>query len=96
MREIGGARHLESAMTADCREYQIAVDEPLVVTYQKSGGFIGDDPNAPFYRQFLEDPLLHLPPGRWALDVDAQLTMPQGCGEGRDVHLHASVTVTVQ
>lgn len=96
LREIGGTRHLEGVMTADCATYQITAEAPLLVNYHKSGGFIGEDPNAAFYRLFLQDPLLHLPNGTWALDAYADLIMPPGCGTGRIVQLLASITLTVE
>jgi hypothetical protein len=96
LEEIGGTRRLAGAYTLDCRTHEIRPDTPLVVPYAKSGGFSAEDPNAAFYTEFLEDPLLHLPSGEWELGVSANLSMPPGCAEGRSVNLRASITLSVE
>jgi hypothetical protein len=45
------------------------------IPFQKTAAWQGDDPNASFYEQFAQDPLLRLPAGHFQLrvGVDAQL-----------------------
>jgi hypothetical protein len=96
LEEVGGTRKVYGASTLDCARHEIRPDTPLVVPYAKSGGFSGEDPNAAFYTEFLEDPLLHLPHGQWVVGVNASLSMPPDCGEGRSVDLRASITLSVE
>lgn len=96
LREINGTRHLEGGMLLNCQRHETRADGPLVVGYVKPGGYSADDPNAAFYREFLADPLLHLPPGEWELAARAVFSMPPDCGTGRTVSLRASVILTVE
>jgi hypothetical protein len=36
----------------------------------KSGSWNGDDPDAAFIQEFVRDPQLHLPAGRWRITAD--------------------------
>ena len=95
LREIGGTRVVDYVRTADCRPYTIATDEPLVVPYQKSGGFSPGEPNEAFLRAFLADPVLSLPAGSWEVTADMELYVPT-CERDTDVHLSAALTLIVE
>ena len=91
--EVGGHRQMGPAMTADCRQYRIAVDEPIVSPIAKSGGFSTDGPDAAFYRSFFADPLVHLPPGEWDITAIAEFAEDE-CG-GPTHSLKATIRVLV-
>jgi hypothetical protein len=93
--ELGGSRILQGGLEGDCAQHTMRANDPLVVGYMKPGGYSAEDPNAAFYTEFLADPLLRLPPGRWELAARAVFSMPPTCGQGRTVALRASVVVTV-
>jgi hypothetical protein len=50
--------------------------EPATFRPVKSIAYVGEDPNAEFYRAWYEDPVLHLPRGRW--QIVAQSTIYDG------------------
>lgn len=91
--EVGGRRQMGPAMTADCRSYRIAADEPIVSPIAKSGGFSTDGPDAAFYRAFFADPLIHLPAGEWDITAVAEFA-ERDCG-GPQHTLEATIRVRV-
>ena len=66
---------------------------PQTTAFFKSGGVSATDPDAPFWTSFLADPLLHLPPGQWAVVAQAAIAGPECAPPSHD--LTASVEVTV-
>lgn len=70
--------------------------EPVVVPYAKSGGFAEPgDPNYPLMNDFLRDPDLHFPPGRWRITAVADFTL--GCEQGRQrIHIEAPGELIVE
>lgn len=69
--EVGGTKSVGGAARSDCRPYRFARGVATDIPFAKSGGWSADDPNAAFYQAFFADRLLHLPPGRWSLQVSA-------------------------
>ena len=81
--------------TGDCAPHVIHADEPLVVPFQKSGGFSPGDANAEFMEFYNSTPELTLPPGTWRIDVTTSGNVGPGCtGELLDLALGLIVTVT--
>lgn len=74
-----------------CQGYELSMDTPLQVPFEKSGGYSHDDPNAEFYRDFFEEPELRLPPGIWRISAIAHFAIGE-CG-GEQVELTASLIV---
>jgi hypothetical protein len=52
----------------------------------KSIGWIAEDPNAAFYKQWASDPQVHLPPGRWQILATAQIYVGTACYGGTPDH----------
>jgi hypothetical protein len=75
-----------------CMPQELRGDDPLRVPYGKSGGYSPEDPNAEFYRRYLDDPELRLPPGIWRIYALANLIVGHDCG-GESLSLTASVIV---
>jgi len=68
----------------------VAIDVPFV----KSGGFGEDDPDAEYWRTFLNDPQLRLPAGHWRVSAHFQGTLDDEC-RGPAQTLSAEVTFLV-
>ena len=78
--EVIGRRHVGGAMTADCAPYRLEPGRPMASAITKSGGFSADDPEAAFYRAFLDgNPVVSLPPGDWRITAGASLVEGEGC-----------------
>jgi hypothetical protein len=70
--EVGGkSRMMGGAMTADCAAFTYARGVPAVIPLRKSGGWVGEDPNASFYEAWYAEAGLHLPVGNWRLQAVA-------------------------
>ena len=81
--------------TGDCAPHVIEAGEPLVVPFQKSGGYSAGDANAEFMEFYNSTPELTLPPGTWRIDVTASGNIGPPCtGELLDLALELIVTVT--
>jgi hypothetical protein len=92
--EVDGPRSMGGAMTADCRPGLMVPGTPITSPIRKSGGYSNDDPQAPFYRSFLDDPVVRLPPGDWRISAVASFVEQRDCSG--DVHdMTATVTVHV-
>jgi hypothetical protein len=70
--EVGGTRHMGGAFTSDLVIRRLDAGKPITSPIMKSGGWNGDDPNAEFYRSWIEDPQLHLPAGDWTISAIAK------------------------
>jgi hypothetical protein len=92
--EVGGQRNVGGLMTADCAPYRLEPGRPMTSAITKSGGWSGDDPNAPFYGAFLADPVVRLPPGEWRIAAGATLVEGERCS-GASRNLEAPITVHV-
>jgi hypothetical protein len=92
--QLDGDLSMGGLMTSDCRPYEITSGEPLTLPYIKGGGWSADDPNAGFYREWVEDPVFTLPAGAWRVWASADFALGE-CG-GRQVRLDASIVVTVR
>ncbi len=93
--QVDGVLQVGPAATADCVPRILERGVPLVVPYEKSGGFSATDPNAAWYRAFFADPLLRLPEGRWELSALAEGYTGAGCGDVSH-RLAVSVELDVQ
>jgi hypothetical protein len=92
--EITGRRRVGGAMTADCAPYRLEPGKPMTSAITKSGGFSADDPDAAFYRSFLQDPIVKLPAGDWTITAVASLVEGVGCS-GASRNLMAPISVHV-
>ena len=92
--EVGGARAMGAASTADCATHVLSATEPITSRITKSGGWSEDDPNAAFYEAFFADPALHLPPGTWDITAVATFIEGRGCA-GASHDLSATIRITV-
>jgi hypothetical protein len=93
LQEVGGDRHIDGAFTLDCAPHTFVRNDPLVVPWQKSGGFGSTDPNAAFVRTYLAGPDFLLPAGTWTLRAGGAFVLGK-CG-GAHVTLSAEVTIVV-
>jgi hypothetical protein len=98
--EIGGSRHMGGAWTDNLVGRELSPTKPFTSQITKSGAFVGEDPNAAFYRSFYTDPLVHLPPGDWTISAIAsfgtgQLPVGSAASDGAQYMLRASVRVHV-
>jgi hypothetical protein len=91
--EVGGNRNMGPAWTADCKQASIEPGSPIASALGKSGGWNGEDPNAPFYRSFFADPQVHLPAGDW--DVTAVASFSEGACGGVQHELKATIRIHV-
>lgn len=91
--EVGGTRMMGPAWTSDCRQRSIEPGKPIVSAIRKSGGWIGEDPNAPFYRSFFADPQIYLPAGDW--DVMAVASFDEGVCGGTHHELKTTIRIHV-
>jgi hypothetical protein len=92
--ELSGTRHVDGAMTADCKPYRLDAGKPMSSPIFKSGGYSGDAPPSDFNRSFLEDRLVHLPVGDWTITAVASFVEGADC-HGASYNLKAAVTVHV-
>lgn len=80
--------------TGDCARHLIRADEPMVVPFQKSGGYSPGDANAEFMEIYNSAPELTLPAGTWRIDVTTSGNVGPGCtGELLDLAVELVVSV---
>jgi hypothetical protein len=92
--EIGGSgRHVEPVNDAVCAPHRLTSTSPLSSEILKSGAIL-DGPNAAWYREFLTDPLVHLPKGDWDITVTSTFFDAEGCS-GPKFDLRTTVRVHV-
>jgi hypothetical protein len=92
--EVGGAgRDVVPAAPSDCAPHVVTSSGGVVTPIAKSGAVV-DGPNADWYRQFLQDPLVHLPAGDWDITAIATFIDGKGCS-GAPYDLRATVRVHV-
>jgi hypothetical protein len=90
-----GKHDVEPAWTSDCRSTQLNSDKPMTSGLSKSGGFSADDPDAAFFRAFLNgDPIVRLPPGDWTITANAHFVEEAGC-TGKVHLMTASIPIHV-
>ena len=87
---------LGPASTTDCRPHVFRSGEPVRYPFKKSGSFSGDDPNAAVIHDYLQDPLLRLPPGTWRIRAEAFGLLGPGDCAGPELSLAAEIVVTVE
>jgi hypothetical protein len=92
--QLDGDLAMGGFRTGDCRPYDFPTDAPSVVPFQKGAGWSVDDPNADFYRSWVEDPVLRLPRGKWRIVADGEFYVGE-CG-GRLVRFQVELTITVR
>ncbi len=69
--------------------------QPIASGLNKSGGFSADDPDAAFFRAFLNgDPVVRLPPGDWTITANAHFVEEAGC-TGKVHLMTASIPIHV-
>lgn len=92
--EIGGnARQVVPVFDGVCGPHRVTSTSPITSEILKSGAVV-DGPDADWYRQFLQDPAVHLPVGEWDLTVSAEFFDGQGCS-GPKFDMRATVRVHV-
>jgi hypothetical protein len=80
IKQLDGRLSVGGVMETVCNHTDFALGVPGIQRYDKSVGFSNTDPDAAFYRAFVADPVLHLPPGRWRVTatVDGMLAACDG------------------
>lgn len=92
--EVGGAgRDVVPAAPSDCAPHEVVSGGGLETPIAKSGAVV-DGPNADWYRQFLQDPLVHLPAGDWEITAIATFFDGRNCS-GQPYDLRSTVRVHV-
>jgi len=92
--QVDGPLHLEPVIESIGICHDVRKDEAVVVPYRKSGGHAEQgDPNIPVMNEFLRDPELHFPPGRWRITAIADFTL--ACGDGQPIHIEAPGEIVV-
>src|SRR5512143_3600428 len=77
--EVGGlGRQVVPVWPTDCAPHRLTTRTPIVAPIAKSGT-VPDGPNADWVRQFLADPVVHLPKGDWDITAMASLFDAQAC-----------------
>jgi hypothetical protein len=74
--------------TADCTAKTYARGAATAIPFQKSAAWDGNDPNASFYNQFVRDPLLRLPAGRFELRVGVDAVLAECTQNGPSLDLN--------
>jgi hypothetical protein len=93
-REVGGRRHLSAVWDASCGVHTLTRDAPINEPLGKSGGWSNDDPDADFYRDFLQAPDVRLPAGVWDVSAVAMFYEGREC-EGAEHQIRATIRITV-
>ncbi len=93
LNEQSGTRSMGGGVDDVCRQTVARRDEPISIPYTKSAAWTSDDPNAAFYREWMKDPVLHLPAGDWTVVAGGQFSV-SACG-GSDVSIGQKLDVTV-
>lgn len=92
--QVDGDLRMPSVHPVPCMPLELRRDEP----YRQPGGkglsYSADDPNADFYRDWADDPVLWLPVGTWQISVGSGFTVGAAC-TGEDLDLSASIVVSV-
>jgi hypothetical protein len=92
--EIGGnQRHVVPESQGDCGTHVVTQPDGIVTPITKSGGGAAG-PNSDWYRQFLQDPVVHLPVGEWDITAIATFADGRAC-IGQSYDLRATVRVHV-
>ena len=92
--EVGGDRHTQVVWTAACGQYTLLASKPMTSDIVKTGAYQGDAPPGDFNREFLTDPLVRLPVGRWDITAIALFSESLDCS-GPSHEMNATVRVTV-
>lgn len=93
--EVSGARAIHPGYSDDCMTSSLPAGEPLTHPVRMiSGGWDGDDPNAPFYASLFDDPVLRLPAGIWDITAYAIFIPAAGCAAD-EVTLTALLRIAV-
>jgi hypothetical protein len=77
--EVNGTRQIGPASTADCKQYRLDAGTSMTSGITKSGGFSEDGPDAAFYRDFFNGPIVRLPAGDWTIAAIASFTEGKDC-----------------
>jgi hypothetical protein len=94
LRQLDGHLTMGWAHTNDCHTYPMERGVVVPMAFVKSAGFIGEDPDAAFWRAYLADPVMHLPVGTWQIDAVLDSTLSV-CG-GERHQLTASVVIVLE
>lgn len=94
-RQLDGPLSPGAGWNEPCVRHTLIRDRPLIVPYQKSGGFSDDDPYADFMRAFFADPELRLPAGTWEIKAYAHFDVGGVDCRGRPIRLEASIVIRV-
>ncbi|HUG48141.1 MAG TPA: hypothetical protein VMP67_06980, partial [Candidatus Limnocylindria bacterium] len=94
VQQLDGDLSMGSPRTGDCRSYQMTAGEPHVYAYRKGAGWSADDPNANFYRSWVEEPDFTLPSGTWRIEAYTEFYVGDCAGPLHE--MKASIVVTVR
>jgi hypothetical protein len=92
--QLDGPLEMLTVMPLPCGPLEMRRDEPERRPAGKGGAYSSDDPNAEFYRQWMDDPRVWLPAGVWQVSVGTGFVVGPGCS-GEDVNLSASIVIRV-
>ena len=95
--ELTGAhRSMGGVMTADCAPHDFARGVPALVRPVKSWAASQNDPNHAFFVAWGDDPELHLPAGRWRIDVSAGGFLAECAADAPGLSLAIPIEITIR
>ena len=93
LRQLDGTMKMQAAVPLDCVPHPMSPGVPQTIPFFKSGAWEAEASDAGFSSRFFADPVLHLPPGRWAIVAEGSMGGPECAPPQHD--LTATVEVTV-
>jgi hypothetical protein len=93
LRQLDGSIETQTGQTLDCGPFELRRGEPLVEDFRK-GGYSAGGPNDAFYQEFLANPVLRLPAGRWEIAAFAQIW--PDCNQRDELTLRSATQITVR
>ena len=91
--QIGGRLEMAGLIDPICTSTVVTRNVPIELSYGKMVGWNGDDPNAAFYKQWVNDPTFSLPAGTWELTATGAFQVGQ-CGAPIPLEVSLRFTVT--
>jgi hypothetical protein len=80
LEQVGGDLIADGPVTfMDCHQVTLDARVATGIPYVKPSGYSMDDPNADFWKSYLGEPLLRLPPGQWRVTANLHGTTNGRC-----------------
>lgn len=95
LEQIDGPLDMAGGSDLICVQHQLTARQPVAVPFLKTAGWSNDDPLAGFWRAYLADKELHLPPGSWRITASLDAIMAPDC-VGQEHRVDASVAFVVE